>query len=211
MSLRCSRPAGSPWSARPAAPACEAEGVTRTAVVSAVAGRRLGHAAASSATAAQLASLRVLQVGGARLADKLARRIEPVLGGRLQQVFGMAEGLLNYTRLDDPAKAVTTTQGRPLSPADEVRLVDEFDKDVLPGEPGSLLARGPYTPPELPVGRRRPGLGSAAAQWTGAKRRPGLRRPARRTPDAVTSRRRPAEHAGRKRSAPARVARDANV
>ena len=26
----------------------------------------------------------------------------PVLGAALQQVFGMAEGLLNFTRLDDP-------------------------------------------------------------------------------------------------------------
>jgi 2,3-dihydroxybenzoate-AMP ligase len=29
-------------------------------------------------------------------------RVRPVLGAQLQQVFGMAEGLLNYTRLDDP-------------------------------------------------------------------------------------------------------------
>jgi 2,3-dihydroxybenzoate-AMP ligase len=124
----------------------EAEGVTHTAVVPAVAGRWLEHAAADGAAAARLASLRVLQVGGARLADELARRIEPVLGCRLQQVFGMAEGLLNYTRLDDPAEVITTTQGRPLSPADEVRIVDESDKDVPRGEPGALLTRGPYTP-----------------------------------------------------------------
>jgi 2,3-dihydroxybenzoate-AMP ligase len=88
----------------------------------------------------------VLQVGGARLADELARRVKPVLGAALQQVFGMAEGLLNYTRLDDPDEVVCTTQGRPLSPADEVRLVDDLDQDVPPGEPGSLLTRGPYTP-----------------------------------------------------------------
>ncbi len=39
---------------------------------------------------------------GARLADEVARTVRPVLGATLQQVFGMAEGLLNYTRLDDP-------------------------------------------------------------------------------------------------------------
>src|SRR5262249_14254187 len=38
------------------------------------------------------------------------------------------------------------TQGRPMCPDDEVRLVDELDRDVPPGEPGSLLTRGPYTP-----------------------------------------------------------------
>lgn len=121
-----------------------AERVTHTAVVPAVAGRWLEHAAACGA--GQLASLRVLQVGGARIPDEIARQIGPVLGARLQQVFGMAEGLLNYTRLDDPDEVICTTQGRPLSPADEVRLVDEQDRDVPPGEPGLLLTRGPYTP-----------------------------------------------------------------
>ena len=121
-----------------------AHGVTHTAVVPAVAGRWLEHAAAHGAD--RLASLRVLQVGGARLADELARTVRPVLGVQLQQVFGMAEGLLNYTRLDDPDDVVCSTQGRPLSPDDEVRLVDELDRDVADGEPGSLLTRGPYTP-----------------------------------------------------------------
>jgi 2,3-dihydroxybenzoate-AMP ligase len=119
-----------------------AEGVTHTAVVPAVAGRWLEHASEHG----PLTSLRVLQVGGARLADELARRVRPMLGATLQQVFGMAEGLLNYTRLDDPEEIICTTQGRPLSPDDEVRLVDELDEDVPDGAPGSLLTRGPYTP-----------------------------------------------------------------
>jgi 2,3-dihydroxybenzoate-AMP ligase len=121
-----------------------AEQVTHTAVVPAVAGRWLEHAGLHGS--GQLATLRVLQVGGARLADELARRVRPVLGATLQQVFGMAEGLLNYTRLDDSDDVVCTTQGRPMCPDDEVRLVDEFDQDVPAGEPGSLLTRGPYTP-----------------------------------------------------------------
>jgi 2,3-dihydroxybenzoate-AMP ligase len=121
-----------------------AEQVTHTAAVPAVAISWLEHAAAEGSAA--LASLRVLQVGGARLADEMARRVGPVMGVHLQQVFGMAEGLLNYTRLDDPAEVVCTTQGRPMCPADEVRLVDEQDNDVPVGEPGSLLTRGAYTP-----------------------------------------------------------------
>jgi non-ribosomal peptide synthetase component E (peptide arylation enzyme) len=40
-----------------------------------------------------------------------------------QQVFGMAEGLVCVTRLDDPPETIATTQGRPLSPADELRIV----------------------------------------------------------------------------------------
>jgi salicylate---CoA ligase len=120
------------------------EGVTHTAVVPAVAARWLDHAAGNGAD--ELASLRVLQVGGARLADELARKVRPVLGATLQQVFGMAEGLLNYTRLDDPDDVICTTQGRPMCPDDEIRIVDELDQDVPDGEPGSLLTRGPYTP-----------------------------------------------------------------
>jgi len=45
----------------------------------------------------------------------------------------------------DPEAARRTTVGYPISPADEVRLVDAARMDVPPGTPGSLLARGPYT------------------------------------------------------------------
>jgi salicylate---CoA ligase len=120
------------------------EGVTIAAVVPAVAQRWLAYADEHGARA--LSSLRVLQVGGARLADELARRVRPVLGATLQQVFGMAEGLLNYTRLDDPDEVICGTQGRPLSPGDEVRIVDGAGQDLPDGVPGALLTRGPYTP-----------------------------------------------------------------
>jgi 2,3-dihydroxybenzoate-AMP ligase len=68
-----------------------------------------------------------------------------VLACQVQQVFGTTEGLLNFTRLDDPDDIVFNTQGKPLSPDDEIRVVDEAGSDVPPGEPGELLVRGPYT------------------------------------------------------------------
>jgi 2,3-dihydroxybenzoate-AMP ligase len=71
--------------------------------------------------------------------------VGPALGCRLQQVFGMAEGLVNYTRLDDPDDVVIHTQGRPISPDDEVRIVDDSGDAVPEGSPGYLLTRGPYT------------------------------------------------------------------
>ncbi|MEV6522217.1 (2,3-dihydroxybenzoyl)adenylate synthase [Longispora sp. NPDC051575] len=92
-----------------------------------------------------LSSLEVLQVGGAKFSAEAARRVGPALGCAVQQVFGMAEGLVNYTRLDDPEDIVTGTQGRPISPDDELRVVDEDDEPVWPGEVGHLLTRGPYT------------------------------------------------------------------
>ena len=90
-------------------------------------------------------SLRLLQVGGAKLEPEDARQVRAALTPGLQQVFGMAEGLLNYTRLDDPPDVLEHTQGRPLSPADEVRIVDDEGEPVAPGEEGELLVRGPYT------------------------------------------------------------------
>ncbi|MFD0857149.1 (2,3-dihydroxybenzoyl)adenylate synthase [Actinomadura adrarensis] len=92
-----------------------------------------------------ISSLRLLQVGGAKFAAERAAQVPEVLNCSVQQVFGMAEGLLNYTRLDDPSDLVEQTQGRPLSPADEIRVVDEDGNDVAPGEVGELLTRGPYT------------------------------------------------------------------
>ena len=93
----------------------------------------------------QLESLDLLQVGGAKLGEAVASKIGPLLGCRLQQVFGMAEGLVNYTRLDDPDEKVIHTQGRPMSPDDEVRILAEAGNPVAPGEPGALHTRGPYT------------------------------------------------------------------
>ena len=90
-------------------------------------------------------SLRLLQVGGAKLEPEDARQVRATLTPGLQQVFGMAEGLLNYTRLDDSPDVLEHTQGRPLSPADEVRIVDDEGEPVAPGEEGELLVRGPYT------------------------------------------------------------------
>lgn len=92
-----------------------------------------------------LGSLEVMQIGGACLAESIATRIAPAFGCTLQQVFGMAEGLVNYTRLDDPPARVVACQGRPISTDDEIRIVDDDDQDVAPGEVGHLLTRGPYT------------------------------------------------------------------
>lgn len=121
-----------------------AEGVTVATAVPAVAQRWVDHQQQLDGT--ELATLRLLQVGGSRLPDEYARRVGPVLGCTLQQVFGMAEGLINATRIDDPDDVVCTTQGRPVHEADEVRVLGLDDEDVPDGTPGSLYTRGPYTP-----------------------------------------------------------------
>jgi len=118
------------------------EGVTITGLVPPLA---LLWLQAAPNTPHDLSSLEVLQVGGAKFLTESARRVRPVLGCTLQQVFGMAEGLVNYTRLDDDEETIVSTQGRPISPDDEVLILDDEGRPVPEGEAGNLLTRGPYT------------------------------------------------------------------
>jgi 2,3-dihydroxybenzoate-AMP ligase len=120
----------------------ERERVTVTGVVPPLA---IAWLEAAPTSGRDCSSLELLQVGGAKLDAEVAARVQPVLGCRLQQVFGMAEGLVNYTRPEDSPEVVAGTQGRPMSAGDEVRVVDPLGRDVAPGEVGALLTRGPYT------------------------------------------------------------------
>lgn len=122
--------------------AIDRHGVTVTALVPALA--KLWAQACEWETVTPK-TLRLLQVGGAKLEPEDARLVRTALTPGLQQVFGMAEGLLNYTRPDDPPEVTEHTQGRPLSAADELRVVNAAGEPVPPGEEGELLVRGPYT------------------------------------------------------------------
>ena len=93
-----------------------------------------------------LSSLQVIQSGGQRLQPEVRRRTKELIPSvTVQENFGMAEGMLMFVRLDDPEDVRMETVGRPVSPDDEVRLVDDDDREVADGEVGELLARGPYT------------------------------------------------------------------
>ncbi len=123
-------------------PLIEREGVTITGLVPPLA---LLWMQAAPRKTHDISSLEVLLVGGAKFLPEAARRVRAELGCTLQQVFGMAEGLVNYTRLDDPESLIVETQGRPISPDDEILIVDDAGAPVAEGEPGNLLTRGPYT------------------------------------------------------------------
>jgi 2,3-dihydroxybenzoate-AMP ligase len=93
-----------------------------------------------------LSSLRLIQSGGQRLQPEvrlLASRLVP--SAFVQENFGMSEGLLMFVRRDDPEDVRLETVGRPVCPDDEVRLLDEDDREVSDGEVGELCCRGPYT------------------------------------------------------------------
>lgn len=92
-----------------------------------------------------LSSLEVYMNGGSRLLPELRRQIEQRLGCTYVESFGAGEGLLNQTRLDDPEEIRFHSSGRPVSPADEIKVLDPHGNEVPDGVVGELAARGPYT------------------------------------------------------------------
>ena len=93
-----------------------------------------------------LSSLRIIQSGGQRLQPQIKLRARELFPNAfVQENFGMAEGLLMFVRRGDADAAQLETAGRPVSPDDEVRLVDDDDKVVPDGTIGELCCRGPYT------------------------------------------------------------------
>lgn len=92
-----------------------------------------------------LSSLEVVQVGGAKFSAEIASRLLDTWDVVLQQVYGMAEGLVNFTHLSDSREVQVNTQGKRLSSYDEIRILDTQGKELSIGEIGVITTRGPYT------------------------------------------------------------------
>jgi non-ribosomal peptide synthetase component E (peptide arylation enzyme) len=76
-----------------------------------------------------------------------ARQYSALLGGvPMFPLFGMTEGILSCCCATDPATAIDGTVGQPLSPHDEVVVVEPGTQTPVPdGVEGELLVRGPCT------------------------------------------------------------------
>ena len=62
------------------------------------------------------------------------------------QLFGMGEGMLLTTRPGAPREARATTVGTPLSPMDEILILEPgTGTELADGQVGELCCRGPYT------------------------------------------------------------------
>src|SRR4051812_15093223 len=93
-----------------------------------------------------LSSLKVIQSGGQRLQPEIRTKTQELIPSvTVQENFGMAEGVLMFVRLDDPADVRLETVGRPICPDDEIMLLDDDDNIVPFGEVGEFCCRGPYT------------------------------------------------------------------
>jgi non-ribosomal peptide synthetase component E (peptide arylation enzyme) len=109
----------------------------------------LGHghfkAVAEPGFAAAAASLTRVVLSGAKVPPELFGELER-RGLWTGQLFGMGEGLLLTTRPGAPREARATTVGTPLSPLDEIRILEPGSVTELPGgQVGELCCRGPYT------------------------------------------------------------------
>ncbi|GAA0583849.1 AMP-binding protein [Kribbella sandramycini] len=118
-----------------------AEGVTFTTLVPATVRLWIDHA---QRTPVDLAGVH-LQIGSSKLTPGQAEEARKFLNCDLSQWFGIGEGLLTYTRLDDPDEVTLNTEGRAMAADDEIRVADEHGQEVGDGVDGELLTRGPYT------------------------------------------------------------------
>ncbi|MER7080131.1 2,3-dihydroxybenzoate-AMP ligase [Saccharopolyspora kobensis] len=122
-------------------PLIEREGVTHTALVPALA---LLWAETAQFMPVDMTGMTV-QVGSSKFSAGAAERVSKSLGCRILNVFGIGEGLITSTHPDDPPEIAFHTEGKPICPDDEIRIVDAEDNEVGVGVTGELLTRGPYT------------------------------------------------------------------
>jgi 2,3-dihydroxybenzoate-AMP ligase len=74
------------------------------------------------------------------------KMLREILKSESHQNFGMSEGLITVTRKDDPLEVKLYTQGRGVSEADEIKIVDPETLQEMPqGDIGEMICRGPYT------------------------------------------------------------------
>ena len=100
---------------------------------------------AASARTTDLSCVRDFVVGGQKLPVEVAERLRDELGINVRQMFGMAEGMFLLTPRGTGEDVRHHTVGAPISPGDEIRILDPAG-EVLEGSGlGELATRGPYT------------------------------------------------------------------
>lgn len=92
-----------------------------------------------------LESLEKILIGAAKIDVNTAREIMKKLKCKIQQGYGLGEGITCFTALDDQEEVCLSCQGKPISDGDEVRIVDDQGNEVPKGTYGELIERGPYT------------------------------------------------------------------
>jgi non-ribosomal peptide synthetase component E (peptide arylation enzyme) len=90
-----------------------------------------------------LSSLTKVLAGGEPSAPELIRLVTQKLGATYINEFGMVEGLLCRSRLEDDVETICESVGKPCCPWDEVKILDPANGDEVPqGVDGELCIRG---------------------------------------------------------------------
>jgi len=90
-----------------------------------------------------LGSLKKISAGGEPSPPELIREVNQKLNCTYINEFGMSEGLLCRTRLNDDIETISHTVGKPCCPYDEIKVLDEGGKALPPDRDGELAAKGP--------------------------------------------------------------------
>ncbi|WP_322062037.1 AMP-binding protein [Paraburkholderia sp. J63] len=80
------------------------------------------------------------------IAANSAPKLRALLGVPVYHIFGITEGVIMFTHPDDSQEALDTTNGRPVSPWDSIRILGPgTEESVKFGEIGEPAFKGPYT------------------------------------------------------------------
>jgi 2,3-dihydroxybenzoate-AMP ligase len=120
--------------------AIQSEGVTYFPTVPSLLKRVLEFA---SIGAYDLRSLKKISAGGEPTTPDLVERVRQKLQAAYITEFGMSEGPLCRTRLNDDLKTICGSVGKPICPDDEFRILDDAGRALPPETDGELAARGP--------------------------------------------------------------------
>jgi acyl-CoA synthetase (AMP-forming)/AMP-acid ligase II len=91
-----------------------------------------------------LSSLRLAVTGAAPVPVELIKRMRTELTfSTILTAYGLTEstGVVTMCRPEDDAQTISNSSGRAI-PDVEVRIVDDDNKEVSPGEPGEIVVRG---------------------------------------------------------------------
>ena len=92
-----------------------------------------------------LSSLRIYFTAGAPMPASLAEEIEEKMACKVVGLLGsMGFGPISMVSVDDPIEVRLNTVGNPLK-GNEVKIIDTEGNEVLQGEKGELVCRGPYS------------------------------------------------------------------
>ncbi len=90
-----------------------------------------------------LTSLKKISVGGAPSTHELVKTVSEKIGAQFVNGFGSVEGTCASTRLGDGIDLICGSVGTPICPYDELKIVDQDDKEVPVNAEGELVSKGP--------------------------------------------------------------------